>query len=268
MKIEGKIAVVTGGASGLGRATVEMLISEGARVLIADIDAERGSDFSKRPGGKSVFLKGDISLVSDVKNIVNTVNEEYGGVNILVNCAGMPLRKKVMNRKGEPHSLDLFKKILDVNLTGTFQLASLAAVEMVRNAPDSNGERGVIVNTASNMAYDGLEGSSAYAASKAALVGMTLPMARDLGEYGIRVCTIAPGGFDTPMLMGGNKKFLDTLTCQIPFPSRLGRPEEFAHTVKYIIENTFLNGETIRLDGAYRPAFNFMGYDYPPHGVK
>jgi len=251
MKIEGKTAMVVGGASGLGMATVRNLHSLGANVVIADVNAESGQTFCSELGEKAVFAETNVMQTETVQAAVDTVVEKFGGIHILVNCAGTGSAMKLAGSKG-PHDLNVFKQLVDLNLVGTFDTCRLAAVKMMENEPDENGERGVIVNTSSTAAFDGQMGQIAYAASKAGVVGMSLTIARDMGRYGIRCCTICPGVFNTPLMALAPEEMIQGLTSIIPFPKRMGEPSEFAALAQHIIENTYLNGETIRLDAAIR----------------
>ena len=253
MEINEKIsAIVTGGASGLGEATARMLSSVGANVAIFDLDENKGLAVSEKIN--SDFYKVDVTDTNSVNQAVSSFLKQNEGIQIVVNCAGIGPAAKTVSR-GEPHSSELFAKVININLIGSFNVASICAAEMVKNREYSeDGFRGVIVNTASVAAFDGQIGQVAYAASKGGIVGMTLPMARDLSDKGIRVCSIAPGLFLTPLLESLPKEVQESLGKQVPFPSRLGKPTEFAKLVVQIIENDMLNGEVIRLDGAIRMA--------------
>ena len=253
MEINEKIsAIVTGGASGLGEATARMLSSVGANVAIFDLDENKGLAISEKIN--SDFYKVDVTDTNSVNQAVSSFLKQNEGIQIVVNCAGIGPAAKTVSR-GEPHSSELFAKVININLIGSFNVASICAAEMVKNREYSeDGFRGVIVNTASVAAYDGQIGQVAYSASKGGIVGMTLPMARDLSDKGIRVCSIAPGLFLTPLLESLPKEVQESLGKQVPFPSRLGKPTEFAKLVVQIIENDMLNGEVIRLDGAIRMA--------------
>ena len=253
MEINEKIsAIVTGGASGLGEATACMLSSVGANVSIFDLDENKGLAVSKKIN--SDFYKVDVTDTNSVNQAVSSFLKQNEGIQIVVNCAGIGPAAKTVSR-GEPHSSELFAKVININLIGSFNVASICAAEMVKNREYSeDGFRGVIVNTASVAAYDGQIGQVAYSASKGGIVGMTLPMARDLSDKGIRVCSIAPGLFLTPLLESLPEEVQESLGKQVPFPSRLGKPTEFAKLVVQIIENDMLNGEVIRLDGAIRMA--------------
>ena len=253
MKIQGKGVLVAGGASGLGAASARLLKEVGARVLICDVNQEAGRALSRELGEGAHFALMDVTQESEVQEAVDRASTLLGGLHIVVNCAGILVGQKIVGKKG-PHDLSLFAKVVEVNLVGTFNLLRLAAAFMKENEATEDGERGVIVNTASIAAFEGQIGQAAYAASKAGIVGLTLPAARELGGEGIRVCTIAPGVFDTPMLGGLPDELRDALGAQVPFPSRLGHPSEFAAMVRQIVENPMLNGETIRLDGALRMA--------------
>ena len=253
MEINGTLsAIVTGGASGLGEATARMLSSMGANVAIFDLDIDKGSTIAKELN--SDFYEVDVSDVNSVNEAVLDFSKQNEGIQIVVNCAGIGPAAKTVSR-GEAHSNELFAKVININLVGSFNVASVCAAEMVKNREYSeDGFRGVIVNTASVAAYDGQIGQVAYSASKGGIVGMTLPMARDLSDKGIRVCSIAPGLFLTPLLESLPEEVRESLGKQVPFPSRLGKPIEFSKLVVQIIENDMLNGEVIRLDGAIRMA--------------
>lgn len=244
-------AVITGGASGLGRATAELLVAGGARVVLLDRPGSPGEDVAGKLGSASVFAPADVTNSDEVQTALDTAVSRFGSLNVLVNCAGVGAAMKTFGRSG-PARLDDFSFVIRVNLIGTFNCIRLAAARMATNTPTAEGERGVVVNTASVAAFDGQIGQAAYSASKAGIVGMTLPVARDLSELGIRVMTIAPGIFDTPMLAALPDPVRASLGKQVPFPSRLGRPQEYAALACHIIENVMLNGETIRLDGAIR----------------
>ena len=252
MKIEGAGALVSGGASGLGEATVRRLHEDGARVVIADVNPEKGEALAAELG--IPFVQCDVRDEDQVQAAVDKAAVADGGLRIAVSCAGTGIPIKVASSKG-PHPLEAFKVLVDINLVGTFNVMRLAAFRMLTdNEPDAEGERGVLINTASVAAFDGQIGQIAYSATKGGVVGMTLPAARDLADKGIRVCTIAPGLFDTPLLAGLPEDARASLGAQVPFPSRLGRPAEYAQLAAHIAENTMLNGETIRLDGAIRMA--------------
>ena len=247
------LAVVTGGASGLGEATVRDLTARGGRAAILDIQEDLGEAIAAELGDAALFIKTDITSEESVRAAVSKTREAFGGINVAVNCAGIGTPEKILGRKG-PMALANFKRVIDVNLNGTVNVIIQAVATMVENTASEFGEKGVIVNTASVAAFDGQIGQPAYSASKSGVVGMTLPIARECAAYGIRVCTICPGIFDTPMLAQLPPKVIDALGQMVPFPKRLGRPEEFANMTRQIIENEYLNGEVIRLDGAIRMA--------------
>jgi NAD(P)-dependent dehydrogenase (short-subunit alcohol dehydrogenase family) len=251
MKIEGKTFIVTGGASGLGGATAKMLADSGAHVVIVDLNAELGEALAKEIGGR--FVRADVASEADGTAAVETALKEFGVLDGLVNCAGIGTASRTLGKTG-PHELGAFVKTITVNLIGTFNMIRLAAAAMANKDPDEEGQRGVIINTASVAAFDGQIGQAAYSASKGGIVGMTLPIARDLSSVGIRVVTIAPGLFKTPLLATLPEEAQISLGKQVPFPPRLGRPPEYAALAKAIVENDMLNGETIRLDGAIRMA--------------
>ena len=248
MEIANKVFIVTGGASGLGAGTASMLTQAGARVVLADVQDEAGQALAADLGQRYVHC--DVTQEADAQAVVAAALE-LGALFGLVNCAGVAPAARTVGKNGA-HALDLFQKVIGINLVGTFNMIRLAAEAMSKNTPDATGERGVLINTASVAAYDGQIGQSAYAASKSGVVGMTLPIARDLAPLGIRCVTIAPGIFGTPMIFGMSQQVQDSLAASIPFPSRLGRPEDYAKLVHHIISNEMLNGETIRLDGAIR----------------
>ena len=250
MEIHGKVFIVTGGASGLGEGTARMLAAHGAKVVIADMQTDKGQAVANELG--AVFVKCDVSNEADAQAVVQQATS-LGKLMGLVNCAGIAPAEKTVG-KNEAHSLSLFQKVIQVNLIGSFNMIRLASEAMCKNAPEPTGERGVIISTASVAAYDGQIGQAAYAASKGGIVGMTLPIARDLARNGIRNMTIAPGIFGTPMLFGMPQEVQDALAAGVPFPSRLGTPQDYAKLAKHIIENDMLNGEVIRLDGAIRLA--------------
>ena len=252
MDIDNSTFIVTGGASGLGAATARALAAAGGNVVIADLNAAAGNALATELG-RARFIRTDVSAEADAKAAVDLALTQFGGLQGLINCAGIAIGEKTLGKNG-PHALANFARVIGVNLIGTFNMIRLAADAMSRGKPNAGGERGVIINTASVAAYDGQIGQAAYAASKGGVVGMTLPVARDLARSGIRVMTIAPGIFETPMLLGMPKEVQDALGAMVPFPSRLGRPEEYAALARHIIENAMLNGEVIRLDGAIRMA--------------
>ncbi len=250
MQIAGNVVLVTGGASGLGGATAKMVIEQGGKVLIADVNSQLGEDYCKTLGAGARFARCDVSSETDGKAAVEAACA-MGTLVGLVNCAGIGPAAKTVGKDG-PHPLDVFTRVITINLIGSFNMIRLAASAMARNAPNAEGERGVVINTASVAAFDGQIGQAAYSASKGGIVGMTLPVARDLSRDGIRVVTIAPGLFLTPLLSGMPEDVQASLGKQVPFPSRLGRPAEYAQLAQQIFANTMLNGETIRLDGAIR----------------
>ncbi|KQY11432.1 3-hydroxyacyl-CoA dehydrogenase [Rhizobium sp. Root482] len=253
MLIAGKVFVVTGGGSGLGAATARMLVEAGARVILADVNVEAGERTAGELGASARFLRTDVTSEADGKAAVDAAVESFGHLHGLVNCAGVAPGEKILGRDG-PHRLDSFARAVGINLIGTFNMIRLAASLMQKEAPDGEGERGVFINTASVAAFDGQIGQAAYSASKGGIVGMTLPIARELARFGIRVVSIAPGIFETPMMAGMPQEVQDALGKSVPFPPRLGRPVEYAALVRHICENSMLNGEVIRLDGALRMA--------------
>ncbi|AWI80563.1 3-hydroxyacyl-CoA dehydrogenase [Parazoarcus communis] len=253
MKIENGVFVVTGGGSGLGAATARMLVEAGAKVVLADVNREAGDAVAAELGAAATFVTTDVTDEASAKAAIDLAVSAYGGLNGLINCAGVAPAEKVVGREG-PHRLESFSRTVAINLIGSFNMIRLAADVMSKAEPDAGGERGVIVSTASVAAFDGQMGQAGYAASKAGVVGMTLPVARELSRFGIRVMTVAPGIMETPMLMGMPQEVQDSLGKMVPFPSRLGKPAEFASLVRHIIENAYLNGEVIRLDGAIRMA--------------
>lgn len=252
MQFKDSVVIVTGGASGLGGATAEAIVADGGQVVIADVNAALGAETVRRLGAAATFVACDVTSEADGRAVVDAATA-LGSLRGLVNCAGIGTPGKTVGKDG-PMKLADFTRVINVNLIGTFNMIRLAAAAMVKNAPTADGERGVIVNTASVAAFDGQIGQAAYSASKGGIVGMTLPIARDLARDGVRVVTIAPGLFLTPLLLGLPQEAQDSLGKQVPFPSRLGRPPEYAQLVGQIFENIMLNGETIRLDGAIRMA--------------
>jgi NAD(P)-dependent dehydrogenase (short-subunit alcohol dehydrogenase family) len=250
MQIKSNVFIVTGGASGLGGATTRMLAAQGGKVVIADVQADRGEALVQELGAATRFVRCDVSSEADGRAAVEAALA-LGPLRGLVNCAGIAIGEKVVGKEG-PHALASFARVIGINLIGTFNMIRLAADAMAKQEATAEGERGVLVNTASVAAFDGQIGQCAYSASKGGVVGMTLPIARDLSRSGIRCMTIAPGLFATPMLLGMPQEVQDSLGRQVPFPSRLGKPEEYAALVRHILENVMLNGETIRLDGAIR----------------
>jgi len=253
MDIKNRTALVTGGASGLGEAAVKRIVAADGNVVILDVQEEAGQAFASKLGKSAYFIKCDVTAEEDVHKAIQKAKELFGGVHFCINCAGTGWAERTVTKTGA-HTLDTFEKIVRLNLIGTFNVASKSALAMTANTPNENGERGVIVNVASTAAFDGQIGQTAYAASKSGVVGMTLPMARDLSGLGIRVNTIAPGIFKTPLLMMLPPENLKALNESVPFPKRVGVPEEFALLVEHLIVNPYINGETIRLDGALRMA--------------
>ncbi|MCJ8237879.1 3-hydroxyacyl-CoA dehydrogenase [Peteryoungia algae] len=251
MRIDNACFIVTGGCSGLGAATVRMITEAGGRVLIADRDRERGQSLARELGDQVAFLETDVTRADDGAAAIEAATNTFGNLRGLINCAGVAPAEKVVGRDG-PHGLESFERTIGINLVGTFNMIRLAAAAIQTNEPDAEGERGVIINTASVAAFDGQIGQAAYAASKGGIAAMTLPIAREFARFGIRVMSIAPGVFETPMMAGMPVEVREKLASSVPFPPRLGRPAEFAALVRHIIENTMLNGEVIRLDGAIR----------------
>jgi len=251
MEIRNSTFIVTGGASGLGGATVEMIVAAGGNAIIADVNKAQGEALAGGLGKHARYVECDVTREDHGKAVVAAAQKEFGCLHGLVNCAGIAVGEKTVGKDG-PHSLASFTKVINVNLIGTFNMIRLAADAMSKGQPNASGERGVIVNTASVAAFDGQIGQAAYSASKGGIVGMTLPIARDLSRSGIRVVTIAPGIFETPMLKGMPQEIQDALGKMVPFPPRLGRPDEYAALVGHIVHNEMLNGEVIRLDGAIR----------------
>ena len=253
MQIAGMRALITGGASGLGAATARRLAGQGAQVLLADLNSAAGQALAAEIGSPARFAETNVADPDSMLQAVDQASATFGGLDMLVCCAGVATAEKTLGKEG-PLDLDRFARVISINLIGTFNAVRLAAARMAQNAPNDEGERGVIVTTASVAAFDGQIGQPAYAASKAGVAGMTLPLARELARHGIRVMSIAPGIFETPMLAGLPEAARASLGQQVPFPSRLGRPDEYAALVQHIAENPMLNGEVIRLDGAIRMA--------------
>ena len=253
MQIRDRVFLVTGGASGLGEATVRMIVAEGGKAVVADFNAERGERVAADLGPAAAFVRTDVTQEYQVDAAVRKATESFGGLHGVVNCAGIGTAQRVVGKAG-PHPLEDFETIVRVNLIGTFNVIRLAGVVLTKVEPQETGERGVIVNTASVAAFDGQIGQAAYSASKGGVVGMTLPIAREFAQFGVRVCTIAPGLFDTPLFAALPEPARAALGASVPFPSRLGFPSEYAHLVRAVVENPMLNGETIRLDGALRMA--------------
>ncbi len=253
MRIENSVFLVTGGSSGLGLATARELVGQGGKVVLVDINAEAGAARAEELGANARFVQADITREEDGRKAIAAALEAFGGLHGLVNCAGVAPAEKVVGRNGA-HGLESFARTININLVGSFNMLRLAAEAMAQRQPNEEGERGVIINTASVAAFDGQIGQAAYSASKSGVVGMTLPIARELARSGIRVMCIAPGIFETPMMAGMPQEVRDSLGAAVPFPPRLGRPDEYAALVRHIVENVMLNGEVIRLDGAIRMA--------------
>lgn len=253
MEIAAHTFLVTGGGSGLGAATVRRLAAAGARTVVVDVNRAQGEALATEVGANASFCAADVADEAEVRAAVAAAVERFGALHGAINCAGIAIAERVLGKSG-PHRLESFSRTIEVNLVGTFNVVRLAAQAMERNPPNADGERGVIVNTASIAAFEGQVGQAAYSASKAGVVGMTLPVARELAKLGIRVMTVAPGIFETPMMASMSEEVRASLGAQVPFPPRLGRPEEYAALVAHIIENPMLNGEVIRLDGAMRMA--------------
>jgi len=252
MEIRGSTAIVTGGGSGLGEATAREIVARGGRVAILDLDRSRGAEVAKALGPAALFTAADVTDEAQVAAALDRALAELGPLRAAVSCAGIGTPGRVVDKAGKPLDLGAFRRVIEVNLIGTFNVMRLAAARMLANPPNAGGERGVLVNTASIAAFEGQIGQAAYAASKGGVVGMTLPIARDLAGAGIRVCTIAPGLFGTPMLMGLPQPAREALAASTPFPPRLGDPAEYAALACHILENPMLNGEVIRIDGALR----------------
>ena len=253
MQIAKHTFLVTGGGSGLGAATARLLASLGGHVIIADLNADTGQQLASELGSSTRFVRADITSESEVRQAIDEAERNWGALHGLVHCAGIIGAGRVLGKQG-PHDLTLFEQIIRVNLTGTFNVARLAVEGMAKNEPNDEGERGVLVLTSSVSAFDGQIGQAAYAASKGGVASLTLPMARELARFGIRVAAIAPGVFDTHMVQGLDATLQESLAAQVPFPPRLGRPPEYAALARHILENPMLNGTTIRLDGAMRMA--------------
>lgn len=246
--------LVTGGSSGLGAACVHRFAKAGARVIICDLNEEAGENLASELGEQVRFVATNVTDTTQVETAVSTAVDQFGSLHGVVNCAGIAIAAKALDREGKPHDLEAFRKVIEVNLIGSFNVIRLAGAVMINGEPNKAGERGVIINTASVAAFDGQIGQTAYAASKGGIVSLTLPLAREFARHGIRVMTIAPGLFETPMMAGLPQKARLSLGQQVPFPSRLGHPDEYAVLAQHIIENSMLNGEVIRLDGAIRMA--------------
>ncbi|HEX2826548.1 MAG TPA: SDR family NAD(P)-dependent oxidoreductase [Burkholderiales bacterium] len=251
MELNGKVVLVTGGGSGLGAASARRFARAGARIVLADVNATGGEAVAKELGAAAVFVKTDVCDEAEARATVDTAKQRFGALHGAINCAGIAPAERVLGRTG-PHGLAMFQRVINVNLIGTFNVIRLAAEAMAQNEPGADGERGVIVNTASVAAYEGQIGQAAYSASKAGVAGMTLPIARELARFGIRVLTIAPGIMETPMVAAMTAEVQASLGAQVPFPSRLGKPDEYAALAEHIFSNVMLNGEVIRLDGAIR----------------
>jgi NAD(P)-dependent dehydrogenase (short-subunit alcohol dehydrogenase family) len=251
MNTKDVVAAVTGGASGLGEASIMELVKKGARVVIVDIDSDKGEKLAANIGAGAIFVKTDVTSEADVRQAIQKAVDTFGKINVVINCAGIVNPGKLIGRKG-PLPLESFNKVMQLNLVGTFNVIRLAVEQMMNNTPDEEGERGVIINCASIAAFEGQIGQAAYSASKAGIVGMTLPIAREVADYGIRVMAIAPGIFETPMMAGLPPAVKEDMAKTVPFPRRLGKPIEFAKLALHIIDNIMLNGCCIRLDGALR----------------
>ena len=253
MQIRDHVFIVTGGGSGLGAATSRMIAAEGGRVVLADVNETAGREAAASLGEQAVFVRTDVTQEADGEAVIAEALSRFGGLHGLVNCAGIVAGERVLGRDG-PHALASFARVINVNLVGAFNMMRLAADAMAKGEPNEGGERGIIVNTASVAAFDGQIGQAAYSASKAGIVGLALPIARELARYGIRVMSIAPGIFETPMMAGMTQEVQDALGRSVPFPSRLGKPAEYAALAVHICENVMINGECIRLDGSLRMA--------------
>ena len=253
MELKEKVAIVTGGASGLGEACARRFALEGAKIGILDVDEEKGNRLAAELGVQAIYCRTDVTSEKSVQAAIDRTLEEFGGIQVVINCAGVGIPAKVLGKSG-PMALEHFTRVVQINLVGTLNVIRLAAAKIVTNTPNADGEKGVVINTASAAAFDGQIGQAAYSASKAGVVGMTLPIAREFADYGIRVMTIAPGLFKTPMLESLPQKIQTALGQMVPFPKRLGKPSEFARLARDIVKNPMLNGETIRLDGAIRMA--------------
>ncbi len=253
MDISSSSALITGGASGLGAATAEAALERGATVVIVDLNEAAGHSTAERLGSNALFVRADVSDASQVEEAVSAAMDA-GPLRLVVNCAGIAIGERMLDREGNHASLERFQKVLNVNLVGTYTVSAIAAAAMAKTEPLEFGERGLIVNTASVAAYEGQIGQTAYSASKGGIVGLTVPMARDLSSVGIRVNTIAPGIIDTPLLAGLGDAVRDSLAATVPFPKRLGTPEDYATLVMALVDNGYMNGETIRMDGALRMA--------------
>jgi NAD(P)-dependent dehydrogenase (short-subunit alcohol dehydrogenase family) len=251
MQLADRTFLVTGGASGLGAGCARTFVAAGANVILADLNERSGAELAESLPGRAAFVAADVTNPGDVQNAIDAASRNFGGLHGAVHCAGVLHAERVVGKRGA-HDLDAFRRVIEVNLAGTFNVVRLAAAAMQINVPTSDGERGVIVATASVAAFEGQIGQAAYAASKAGVAGMVLPIARELAQFGIRVVAIAPGPFDTAMVGALSPEQQQSLAAQVPFPARLGKPEEFARLAQHIVENPMLNGEVIRLDGAIR----------------
>lgn len=251
MQLAGSVAMITGGASGLGAATARLFGGAGAKLALCDLNAAAGNALAAELGHDGLFVMTDVTKSEDIQHALTQVQEKFGGLHIVINCAGIATAERVIGRQG-PLPLERFERVIQINLIGTFNVIRLAAAVMMQNTPNAEGERGVIINTASVAAFEGQIGQPAYAASKAGVAGMTLPIAREFATHGIRVVAIAPGVFNTPMVAGLPEPAQQALGAAVPFPKRLGRPDEYAALARHIVENVMLNGATIRLDGALR----------------
>jgi NAD(P)-dependent dehydrogenase (short-subunit alcohol dehydrogenase family) len=251
MKLNDGCFLITGGASGLGAACARHFAGQGASVVIADLDIAAGEKLAAELGSKARFVRTDVTSTDDAQAAIETATREFAAIRVLAQCAGILGASRIVGKKG-PHDLALFERVVRINLVGTFNMLRLVAEAMSKNSPDPDGQRGVIVNTSSVAAFDGQLGQAAYSASKGGVASLTLPAARELARFGVRVAAVAPGVFDTAMMAGTTDELRDSLASQIPFPSRFGKPEEFAQLVQAIVENVYVNGEVIRLDGALR----------------
>jgi NAD(P)-dependent dehydrogenase (short-subunit alcohol dehydrogenase family) len=251
MHVKDAVVMITGGGSGLGAASAREFAQGGGRIAIVDLPKSPGAEVAKELGANAIFTPADVTSEADVLEAISAAKAGFGAIHVLINCAGIATAERILTREG-PASLRRFTKIIEVNLIGTFNVIRLVAAEMAKNKPNPDGERGVMINTASVAAFEGQIGQAAYSASKGGVMAMTLPIARDLGSIGVRVCTIAPGTFETPMLATLPEPLRKALEANIPFPNRLGRASEYAMLARHIVENPMLNGETIRLDGALR----------------
>jgi len=251
MDVKDAVVMITGGGSGLGAASAREFATAGANVVLLDLPAAPGSEVLKTLEGQGIFAPADVTSKEQVLSAIGMARARFGAIHVLINCAGIAIAERILTRE-KPASLRRFARVIEVNLIGTFNVTRLVAAEMAKNQPNQDGERGVVINTASVAAFEGQIGQAAYSASKGGVMAMTLPIARDLASIGVRVCTIAPGTFETPMLATLSEPVRKALEANIPFPRRLGKPSEYAILARHIVENPMLNGETIRLDGALR----------------